>query len=75
MNAPIVIVGGGQSGLVAARQVRASGLAPIVLEAGASPAGSWPDYYDSLTVFSPARYSALDGVPFPGDPDHYPHRD
>lgn len=75
MNAPIVIVGGGQSGLAAARQVRDSGLHPIVLEAGARPVGSWPDYYDSLTVFSPAQYSALDGVPFPGDPDHYPHRD
>ncbi len=75
MNAPIVIVGGGQSGLVAARHLRASGLHPIVLEAGARPVGSWPAYYDSLTVFSPAHYSALDGVAFPADPDHYPHRD
>ncbi|HLR84814.1 MAG TPA: NAD(P)/FAD-dependent oxidoreductase [Nocardioidaceae bacterium] len=72
---PIVIVGGGQSGLAAAREVRANGLRPVVLEAGARAVGSWPDYYDSLTVFSPAQYSALDGVPFPGDPDHYPHRD
>ena len=75
MNAPIVIVGGGQSGLAAARHVRDSGLRPIVLEAGERAVGSWPAYYDSLRVFSPARYSALDGVPFPGDPDHYPHRD
>ena len=75
MNAPIVIVGGGQSGLVAARHVRDSGLEPIILEAGPRPVGSWPGYYDSLTAFSPAQYSALDGVPFPGDPDHYPHRD
>ncbi|UPK73579.1 NAD(P)/FAD-dependent oxidoreductase [Nocardioidaceae bacterium SCSIO 66511] len=75
MNAPIVIVGGGQSGLAAARQVRAAGMQPLVLEAGARPVGSWPDYYDSLTVFSPAQYSALDGVAFPGDPEHYPHRD
>src|SRR5690625_1165434 len=75
MNTPIVIIGGGQSGLVAARHVRDSGLYPLVLEAGDHPTGSWADYYDSLTVFSPARYSALDGVPFPGTPDHYPHRD
>ena len=39
------------------------------------PVGSWPSYYDSLTLFSPARYSSLPGMPFPGDPDHYPHRD
>lgn len=28
--------------------------------------GSWPAYYDSLTLFSPARSSALPGLPFPG---------
>ncbi|UYM03393.1 flavin-containing monooxygenase [Solicola gregarius] len=75
MNTPIVIVGGGQSGLVAARHVRDRGLQPLVLEAGVRAVGSWPDYYDSLSVFSPAQYSALDGAAFPGDPDHYPHRD
>ena len=37
--------------------------------------GSWPHYYDSLTLFSPARYSQLPGRPFPGDPDRYPTRD
>ena len=26
-------------------------------------------------MFSPARYSALPGAPFPGDPEHYPTRD
>ncbi|MEU8798520.1 NAD(P)/FAD-dependent oxidoreductase [Spirillospora sp. NPDC048819] len=72
---PVVIVGGGQSGLAAARAVRAAGLRPLVLEAGDRPVGSWPGYYDSLTLFSPARYSALDGLDFPGDTDHYPHRD
>lgn len=47
----------------------------MILEAGAEPVGSWPRYYDSLTLFSPARYSSLPGLPFPGDPEHYPHRD
>ncbi|MFD0803977.1 flavin-containing monooxygenase, partial [Streptomonospora algeriensis] len=42
---------------------------------GERPVGSWPDYYDSLTLFSPARHSAMPGAPFPGDPDRYPHRD
>ncbi|WP_449064786.1 flavin-containing monooxygenase [Planomonospora algeriensis] len=52
-----------------------AGLRPLVLEAGQRAAGSWPHYYDSLTLFSPARYSALPGAPFDGDPDRYPHRD
>lgn len=75
MPDPIVIVGGGQSRLAAARSVKRAGLRPVVLEASARPAGSWPDYYDSLAAFSPARYSAMPGAPFPGDPDHYPRRD
>ena len=72
---PIVIVGGGQSGLAAARAVRDSGLRPIVLEAGDRPVGSWPDYYDSLSLFSLARYSAMPDRPFPGEDDRYPRRD
>ncbi len=72
---PVVIVGGGQSGLAAARAARDAGLPPLVLEVADRPVGSWPGYYDSLTLFSPARYSAMPDLPFPGDPDHYPLRD
>lgn len=70
-----MIIGGGQSGLSAARVARLHRLRPLVLEARDRPSGSWPDYYDSLTLFSPARFSALPDAPFPGDPDHYPTRD
>lgn len=71
----VVIIGGGQSGLAAAHALRQRGLRPVVLEASGQAAGSWPRYYDSLTLFSPARYSSLPGLPFGGDPDRYPHRD
>lgn len=71
----LVIIGGGQSGLAAAHAAKQAGLAAIVLEAGAEPIGSWPRYYDSLQLFSPARYSELPGRPFGGDPDRYPTRD
>jgi putative flavoprotein involved in K+ transport len=71
----IVIIGGGQSGLAATYAARRAGLAPVLLEANLEPVGSWPDYYESLTLFSPARYSELPGRPFGGDPDRYPTRD
>jgi putative flavoprotein involved in K+ transport len=71
----VVVVGGGQSGLAAARALRAEGLAPLVLEAGTEPVGSWPNYYDSLKLFSPAAYSSFPGFPFRGDPERYPARD
>jgi putative flavoprotein involved in K+ transport len=75
INAPVVIVGGGQSGLSAAVAVREAGQAAVILEATDRPVGSWPRYYDSLTLFSPAEYSAMPGMPFPADPEHYPRRD
>ena len=31
--------------------------------------------WDSLKLFTPARYGSLPGLPFPGDPDSYPGRD
>lgn len=71
----LAVIGGGQSGLAAAYAGRARGLAVVVLEAAARPVGSWPRYYDSLTLFSPARFSALPGLPFGGDGDRYPRRD
>ncbi|WP_306364067.1 NAD(P)/FAD-dependent oxidoreductase [Nocardia sp. CC227C] len=71
----VVIIGGGQSGLSAARAAQSHGLAAVVLEAGPEPAGSWPHYYDSLRLFSPAEHSTMPGLPFPGPADHYPSRD
>ena len=73
--APVIVVGGGQSGLAAARALRALRMPTVVLEASDCPAGSWPRYYDSLRLFSPAGYSSMRGLPFPGAPDRYPGRD
>jgi putative flavoprotein involved in K+ transport len=70
-----LVVGGGQAGLAAGYHFRRAGLSFEILEAAEEPGGSWPGYYESLTLFSPSRYSALPGMPFPGPPDRYPTRD
>ncbi|WP_228803163.1 NAD(P)-binding domain-containing protein [Nocardia farcinica] len=70
-----IVIGAGQSGLTAARALTDHHLTPVVLEAGPDPVGSWPHYYDSLTLFSPAQHSSMPGLGFPAEPDHYPHRD
>jgi putative flavoprotein involved in K+ transport len=72
---PVVVVGAGQSGLAAARVLRELNAWAVVLEAGQRTAGSWPCYYDSLRAFSPAGFSSMPGMPFPGDPVRYPARD
>jgi len=70
-----LVIGAGQAGLAAGYHLQRAGLRFAVLEAGAAPHGSWPQYYASLTLFSPARYSSLPGLSFPGDLLHYPTRD
>jgi putative flavoprotein involved in K+ transport len=47
----------------------------IILERGASIAPAWRERWDTLTLFTPRRYSALPELPFLGDPDGYPTRD
>jgi putative flavoprotein involved in K+ transport len=71
-HADIVIAGAGQAGLASAYAAQRAGLRPVLLEAGAEPTGSWPRYYESLALFSPARYSSLPERPLPGDPERYP---
>lgn len=70
-----IVVGAGQAGLAAGYHLQQERLDFCILEATDKPAGSWPQYYDSLTLFSPARFSSLPGLPFPGDPNRYPSRD
>ncbi len=70
-----IVIGAGQAGLAAGYHLRASGLRFVILDAAEEAGGSWCRYYDSLVLFSPAAYSSLPGLPFPGDPDHYPRRD
>ena len=71
----VAVVGAGQSGLAAGQALRQAGLEVLILEAAADVGGSWPSYYDSLTLFSPARFSALPGMRLPGRPNRYPTRD
>ncbi|MFN8373659.1 MAG: NAD(P)/FAD-dependent oxidoreductase [Anaerolineae bacterium] len=70
-----VVIGGGQAGLAAGYHLQRSGLRFVILEAGSEATGSWTRCYDSLKLFSPARYSSLPGMSFPGDPERYPTRD
>ena len=71
----VAIIGGGQAGLAMGYYLRQRGRRFIVFERGDSIAPAWRERWNSLTLFTPRRYSALPGLPFPGDPDGYPTRD
>jgi putative flavoprotein involved in K+ transport len=71
----VVVVGGGQAGLAVGYHLARQGRRFTILEAASEPAASWRQRWDSLALFTPARYDALPGRPFPGDPNRYPGRD
>jgi len=71
----VVVVGGGQAGLAIGYLLAQQGRKFVILEAADQPADAWRTRWESLKLFTPARYSSLPGLPFPGDPDAYPGRD
>jgi putative flavoprotein involved in K+ transport len=71
----VAVVGGGQAGLAMGYYLRQHEYRFLILERLDSIAPAWRERWDSLTLFTPRRYSALPGLPFPGDPDGYPTRD
>ena len=71
----VVVVGGGQAGLAIGYQLAKQGTDFTILEAAAEPAAAWRERWDSLKLFTSARYDSLPGMAFPGDPDRYPTRD
>ena len=71
----VVVVGGGQAGLAIGYFLALQGRDFTILEAADEPAAAWRERWDSLKLFTPARYDSLPGLAFPGDPDRYPGRD
>ena len=74
-NHEVVVIGGGQAGLAIGHHLAEQGRDFTILEAAAEPASAWRQRWDSLKLFTSARYDALPGMAFPGDPDRYPTRD
>jgi len=72
----VLVIGGGQSGLATSYFLRRSGLTFTILDSEPSPGGAWQHTWDSLRLFSPARWSSLPGWPMPRNEDAlYPSKD
>ena len=71
----VIVVGGGQAGLAIGYFLAQQRRDFTILEAADTPAAAWRGRWDSLKLFTPARYDSLPGLAFPGDPDSYPGRD
>ena len=71
----VAVIGAGQAGLAMGYFLRRQGRRFVIFERADSIGSAWRERWESLTLFTPRRYSALPGLPFPGEPDGYPTRD
>ena len=69
------VVGGGAAGLAAAWHLRQRGQDFMVLDERDRTGDSWRTRYQSLRLFTPARFSALPGMPMPLPAKAHPDKD
>jgi putative flavoprotein involved in K+ transport len=67
-----VIIGAGQAGLSVGYHLARRGAPFVILEGNARVGDTWRRRWDSLRLFTPARFDGLDGFPFPARGDAFP---
>jgi putative flavoprotein involved in K+ transport len=70
-----VIVGGGQAGLAVGYHLARRDRPLLIVDADQRAGDAWRRRWDSLRLFTPARYSGLPGWAFPASPFAFPTRD
>ena len=70
-----VVVGGGQAGLSVGYHLQRRGVPFVILDASARVGDAWRQRWDSLKLFTPRKFSSLDGWAFPGDRNTFPTKD
>jgi putative flavoprotein involved in K+ transport len=67
-----LVIGGGQAGLSIGYHLRQRGLPFAILDASERIGDAWRNRWDSLRLFTPARFDGLDGMPFPAPAHSFP---
>lgn len=70
-----LVIGGGQAGLSVGYHLARRGLPFLILDANQRIGDSWRRRWDSLRLFTPARYDGLAGFPYPGRGDAFITKD
>jgi hypothetical protein len=65
----VVIIGGGQGGIMLGARLKQLGVPAIILEKNDKPGDSWRNRYRSLVLHDPVWYDHLPYIPFPA---HWP---
>jgi len=70
-----VVIGGGQAGLLTAYHLQKRGRPCVILDANERVGDAWRNRWDSLRLFTPARYDGLEGWRFPARSVSFPTKD
>jgi putative flavoprotein involved in K+ transport len=74
-RAHTIIIGGGQSGLSVGYFLKQRGIPFVILDASQRIGDAWRNRWDSLRLFTPAKYDGLAGMPFPAPRHSFPTKD
>ena len=70
-----VIIGAGQAGLATGYHLQKRGRPFVILDSAGRVGDQWRQQWDSLRLYTPARYDGLPGMKFPGDPWSFPGKE
>lgn len=70
-----IVIGGGQAGLSVGYWLARHDVPFLILDASARIGDAWRSRWDSLRLFTPARFDGLAGMPFPAHPEYFPTKD
>jgi putative flavoprotein involved in K+ transport len=71
----VIVIGGGQAGLSVGHYLRERGARFVILDASERIGDSWRKRWDSLKLFTSARFDGLPGLPFPAHIHTFPTKD
>ena len=70
-----VVIGGGQAGLKAGYYLAKAGRPFVILDASERIGDAWRRHWDSLRLFTPARFNGLPGWRYPARSTYFPTKD
>jgi putative flavoprotein involved in K+ transport len=70
-----IVIGGAQAGLSVGYHLAKKRLRFVILDASERVGDVWRKRWDSLRLFTPARFDGLDGMRFPAPPNYFPTKD
>ena len=71
----VIVIGGGQAGLSVGYHLARRGVRFVILDAAERVGDAWRKRWDSLRLFTPAKFDALPGMAFPAPPNTFPTKD